>query len=261
MQRRKHRTLEVSGRDVDDAIARGLARLGVSRDEVLIEVLNPSRRRLFGLSTEPARVRILYPVSGEEEEERPRDLSSSIAEEGPVSPPAEEVTRAVQPLAEDEEPVPVPAPTEEEARVAKATVEEILARMGIEAQVAVREPQENQILTLDIMGKGLGILIGPQGKTLNALQHIARLIVNRELSRWVTFFLDVEGYRQRRAKELQDLAHRMAERVALSKQPLALEPMPAHERRIIHITLHDHPLVTTESVGQGEHRHVTILPH
>jgi len=234
MQRRKHKVLEVSGRDVDEAIASGLAQLGISRDEVLIEILNRGRRGLFRLGAEPAQVRILYPA---EEEEGEGEMALQIAEEEPVPSTAEEV-----------------------ARVAQATIVELLERMGIQAQVTVREPQEDQLLTLDIQGEDLSILIGPRGETLNALQYIARLIVSRELLRWVTFFLDVEGYRQRRAKELQDLARRMAERVALSKQPLALEPMPAHERRIIHITLRDYPLAITQSVGEGEHRRVTILP-
>jgi spoIIIJ-associated protein len=131
--------------------------------------------------------------------------------------------------------------------------------MGIQAQVTVHEPRDDQLLTLEISGEGVSNLIGPRGETLNALQYIARLIASRELQHWITFFLDVDGYRERRAKELQDLAHRMAERVAMSKQPLALEPMPAHERRIMHIALRDHPLAATESVGQGEHRRVTIL--
>jgi len=224
MQRRKHNILEVSGQDVEEAIAKGLVQLGLSRDEVLIEVLNRGRRGVLGLGAEPAQVRILYPAEEEGEEE------------------------------------PIPSPAEEKSQIARATVKELLEKMGIQAQVTVHEPQEDQLLTLDIRGEDLSILIGPRGETLNALQYIARLIVSRELLRWVTFFLDVEGYRQRRAKELQDMARRVAERVALSKQPLALEPMPAHERRIIHITLRDHPLATTQSVGQGEHRRVTILP-
>ncbi len=232
MQERKLKVLEVSGRDVDEAIANGLAQLGMSRDEVLIEVLSRGKRGLLGLGAEPARVRILYPAEESEEEVLPQ-------------------------IAEGELP---PSPDREVAQIAQAVVRELLERMGVQAQVTVHEPGENEILTLDITGEDLSILIGPKGKILNALQYIARLIVSRELLRRATFFLDVEGFRQRRARELEDLARRTAERVAFSKQPLALEPMPAHERRIIHLALHDHPLVTTHSVGRGERRRVTILP-
>jgi spoIIIJ-associated protein len=288
MRRRKHKVLEVSGRDIDEAIANGLAQLGFSRDEVLIEILNRGRRRLLGLSTEPAQVRILYPAeeAGEEEgarqvarEEAAPSLSEEVAqvieEEAAPSLSAEVVEEeAALPLSEEaleeepdqflsEEVVEEEAalsPSEEAAQIAQATVKELLEKMRVQAQVTVREPQEDQLLTLDIIGQDLGVLLGPRGETLNALQYIARLITSRELLHWATFFLDVEGYRERRAKELQDLAHRMAERVALTNQPLVLEPMPAHERRLIHIALRSHPLITTQSVGQGEHRRVTILP-
>lgn len=281
MQRRKHKALEVSGRDIDEAIAKGLTQLGMARDEVLIEILNRGRRRLFGLSTEPAQVRILYPVSEEEESEA--EITRQVVEDKPASTLVDEVeekltSTPVEKVADEPIPAsverieeteqitqiyaqqePDPSSPEDDAKTAQATVRELLERMGIEAQVIVHEPQEDQILSLDITGEDLGVLIGPQGETLNALQYIARLVVSRELLHWVTFFLDVEGFRQRRAKELQDLALRMAERVALSKQPLALEPMPAHERRLIHIALRNHPLAASESVGQGEHRRVTIL--
>ncbi|MEA3346444.1 MAG: RNA-binding cell elongation regulator Jag/EloR [Chloroflexota bacterium] len=240
MQGEKREVLEVSGQDADEAIANGLDQLGLSRNEVFIEVLDRGRRGVLGLGAEPAQVRILYPAEAEEakEEEEPQ------AQEEEIAP---------------QEKPPLP-PTREETLVAKATVEELLEKMGIQAQVTAREPQGDQPLTLDISGEGIDSLLDPQGKTLNALQYIARLIVSRELLHWVTFFLDAEGFRERRAEELRGLARRVAERVALSGQPLALKPMPAHERRIIHIALRDHPLVTTESVGQREHRRVTILP-
>ena len=234
MQRRRHKVLQVCGRNVEGAIAKGLAQLEISRDEVLIEVLNRGSRGLLGLGAVPAQVRILYPV---EEEEAEGEIAVQTAKEEPIA-----------------------SALEEEAQVAQATVKELLERIGVQAEVTVRESQRDEPLALDISGEDLSILIGPRGETLNALQYIARLIVTRELLRWVAFFLDVEGYRQRRATELRDLARRMAERAALTEQPLALEPMPAHERRIIHIALRDHPLATTQSVGQGEHRRVTILP-
>lgn len=234
MQRRRHKVLEVYGRNVEEAIANGLAQLGMARDEVLIEVLNRGSRGLLGLGAEPAQVRILYPI---EEEQTEGEMALQIAKEEPV-----------------------PSGFEQSTQVALATVKELLERMGVQAQVTVRESQKDEPFTVNISGEDLSILIGPRGETLNALQYIARLIASRELLRWAAFFLDVEGYRQRRAKELQDLAYRMAERAALTKQPLVLEPMPAYERRIIHIALRDHPLATTQSVGQGEHRRVTILP-
>ncbi len=152
------------------------------------------------------------------------------------------------------------------AEIAKSVLEELLAHMGIAGRVelADRPPQtevSKDSVALNVTGDNLGLLIGRRGETLRDLQFITRLIVSRKIQRWPSIVVDVEYYKARREKLLTDLARRMAEKARLNHQPVALEPMPAHERRIIHITLHDHPLVTTESVGQGEHRHVTILPH
>ena len=99
-----------------------------------------------------------------------------------------------------------------------------------------------------------------KSETLTALQYVTRLMVNHKLERWVNVVVDVEEYKNRRERTLQQLAMRTAERVAATGRTLALEPMPARERRIIHLTLRDHPEVTTQSVGEDEHRKVTIVP-
>ncbi len=110
------------------------------------------------------------------------------------------------------------------------------------------------------MGDDLGVLIGRRGQTLQSLQYITRLIVSREVQHWVNLVVDVEKYKLRREKSLRQLAQRMAERVAFGGQPVALEPMPPNERRIIHLALRDHLVVTTKSIGKGDRRKVTIVP-
>ena len=106
----------------------------------------------------------------------------------------------------------------------------------------------------------MGVLIGRRGQTLQALQYITRLIVSREVQHWVNLVVDVEKYKARREQSLRQLAQRMAERVSFNHQAIALEPMPPNERRIVHLTLRDHPIVTTRSVGKGDERKVTIVP-
>ncbi len=114
--------------------------------------------------------------------------------------------------------------------------------------------------SFNIAGDDLGILIGRRGQTLTALQYLCRLIVSHRTKSWSPLVLDVEGYKQRRTEALRALAIRMAEQVKSRGTSFSLEPMPAYERRIIHITLADHPEVTTESTGEGESRKVVILP-
>jgi spoIIIJ-associated protein len=113
---------------------------------------------------------------------------------------------------------------------------------------------------VDIQGKDLSTLIGRQGETLSALQYITRQIVSKELRRPVAAIIDVEGYRARRERQLRQMARRVGQQASERGRTIALEPMPANERRIIHVELHDHPLVYTESVGEGDRRKVTIVP-
>jgi spoIIIJ-associated protein len=224
------KSIEVSAPTVEEAIAEGLAELGRAEDEVEIEVLAPGSKGLLGIGAKEALVRLSFVELEEEEEEEAPTLEESVEQ------------------------------------VARETLQELLAKMGVKARVSIRPeeeiPQDEDAppFILDIMGDDLGVLIGRRGQTLQALQYITRLIVSREVQRWVSLVVDVEKYKARREKSLRQLAHRMAERVSFNHQPVALEPMPPNERRIIHLTLRDHPIVTTKSIGKGEQRKVTIVP-
>lgn len=152
------------------------------------------------------------------------------------------------------------------AEVAKSVLETLLTKMGVTASVVPQvkplvegEEEATASIALDVKGDDLGILIGRRGQTLSCLQHIVRLIVAHQTKAWVPIIIDVEGYKQRRYEALQALAWRMAEQVKVRGAPFTLEPMPAYERRIIHLTLADHPDVTTQSIGEGEARKVVIL--
>jgi spoIIIJ-associated protein len=149
----------------------------------------------------------------------------------------------------------------------RSVLETLLTAMGITASVIILEQpsaggseEEPSPVTFDIRGDDLGILIGRHGQTLSCLQYIVRLIVSQQTKAWVPIIIDVEGYKQRRYEALRALAWRMAEQVEANGMPFTLEPMPAYERRIIHLALAEHPAVTTESIGEGEARKVVILP-
>jgi spoIIIJ-associated protein len=130
----------------------------------------------------------------------------------------------------------------------------------VEAKYADQQNGSPEPMVLvDIHGEDLSILIGRRSEVLNALQYITSLIVSKELGRWVPLSIDVQGYRTRRERQLRQLAHRMADQAIHSGRRQVLEPMPASERRLIHLELRDHPDVTTESVGEEPNRKVTIL--
>jgi len=149
---------------------------------------------------------------------------------------------------------------------AKEVLESLLAAMGVAASVvlkdkpSVEDEEASGAVVFDIRGDDLGILIGRRGQTLSSLQYVVRLIMAHQRKARVPVSIDVEGYRERRDKALQSLALRMAEEVKVKGEPFTLEPMPAYERRIIHLALAEHPDVTTQSIGVGEARRVVISP-
>jgi len=149
--------------------------------------------------------------------------------------------------------------------VARDTVSELLKAMKVQARVTVQaghpeDPQDRTPVQVDIRGDDLSILIGPKAETLNALQYIAGLIISKEVGHSIPLVVDVEGYRARRSQQIRQLARRMAEQAVRTGRRQLLEPMPASERRLVHIELRNNPEVSTESVGEEPRRKVTIVP-
>jgi spoIIIJ-associated protein len=227
-------SLEVIAPSVEEAIAQGAEELGIPEEELEIEVLDEGSKGFLGLGTRQVRVRLTVRIEAPPEE----------------APRVEEV-----PEEDDEEAV----------RIAHETVEELLHRMGIQANVAAQwgelePPGKIRPLLIDIRGDDLSILIGRRGETLSALQYITRLIVGKELKRPVAVVIDIEGYRARRERQLRRLARKIAEQAIETGRTVSLEPMPANERRIIHIELKENPQVETLSIGEGNRRKVTVIP-
>jgi len=239
---------EVIAPTVEEAIQNGLKELGLPVEAVEIEVLDEGSRGLFGLGTRLARVRLSVKEVKQEEPDTPQKTESPSETDEP-QPAAAQVS-----LKDDIA-----------LHVARETVSELLERMHIKAEVNATlgdaDDRNNSLpILVDITGDDLSVLIGKRSETLNALQYISRLIVNKELGRPVTLIIDVEGFRTRRDKQLRTLAQRMADQAMKTGRRQLLEPMPANERRIIHMELRSHPGVITESQGEEPHRKVTIIP-
>lgn len=266
----KQASVETTGVSVTEAIAEGLALLELELDEVDVEVLAEPTRGLFGLRSREARVRVSVkpPVDESAPPEPPpaEPTPPVVIQHQPRPAPAGAATAAPRP----EPPAPVRQPTAapEDAgleETARAVVEELLAMMDIEgAQIDVgeAEPADDETdapLLIDIKAPG-DALIGPRGETLSALQYITRLIIGREKAGRKRIVLDVNHYRVRREEKLRGLAQRLAQQAIDTDRTVVLEPMPAFERRIVHLALRDHKEVTTESIGEGDRRKVTIIP-
>jgi spoIIIJ-associated protein len=148
----------------------------------------------------------------------------------------------------------------EEDAVSQVTeiLDKLLGLMGVEGKVEVLSAELP--LQLNVKGDDLGILIGRRGQTVAALEYVTKLIVVQRLKTWLPLTVDVGGYKKHRRDSLEKLALYLAEQVKSRRRSTAMEPMPADERRIIHLALADHPEVRTESIGEGENRKVVILP-
>jgi spoIIIJ-associated protein len=232
-------TVEATGADVEAAIAAGLASLGANRSKVDVEVLDEGRRGMLGVGAREARVRLVVKSS---------QASASL------------------PTPTEIEPDLAGADEEEQVSIARGALLELLALMGLEnPQVSARRAtaapgEESPPMVLEVSGPGTDALIGRRGDTLAALQYVLRLIVGQEVGGRTSLIVDVNGHKARRAESLRKLAGRMAEQALRTGRRLVLEPMPPHERRIVHLSLRDHPDVITESIGEGNRRKVTIIP-
>jgi len=246
-----------TARTVEEAEELALKELGVDRSAVEVEVLSRGKSGFLGIGAELARVRVTLRSPGGT---RPRRASPA-----PTSAPAAAVAGTPEEQKPTPQPVSVTAATTAEASdpasLAVQSLSRILAAAGVNVDSTVRAANDPEVggPIIDISGEDSGLLIGRRGQTLQSLQFIVNLVVRKQFGEDVRVVLDVEHYRQRREESLRDMAIKVADRVAQTGRSITLEPMSAADRRIIHISLADHPAVITESTGLGEDRKVSIL--
>ncbi len=255
-------TLEIIALSVEEAVAKGLSQLGLPEEAVEIEVLDTGSKGFLGLGTRQARVRLRIKEFSREVQAQPQGIAEKPARRATE-------TKAETPVHAEGKPARSAEPAgemndEQVLRIAEQGAGELLEKMHVRARLKaqlVPPHDENDLpmVLVEVQGDDLSILIGRRSETLNALQYITSLIVAKEAGRWVPLMIDVQGYRARRERQLRVLARRMAEQVVHTGRRTALEPMPANERRIIHLELRDHPEVMTESVGEEPNRKVTIF--
>ena len=251
----EHTTLEKIAPTVDEAVAAGLAELGLTAEAVDVEVLDSGNRGLFGVGGRQARVRLTVKTPPSISEPEPEKIDAarikvpSRSEEAPLAEISEEALSVLD---------------DNLLFVSRQTVAELLEKMELPAHIEVRygEPDEEgqRPVLVDVQGNDLGVLVGRRAEILNALQYIVNLIVSKQVEHWLQVIIDVQGFRARHERQLRQMAQRMADQAMKDGRRQVLEPMPASDRRIIHLELRDHPGVTTQSVGEEPARKVTIVP-
>lgn len=268
-------SVEASGKTIEDATLQALARLGRTRDEVEVIVLQEPSRGERGMGVRDARVRVFLAAAraggpaaggyrGDEEyaeDDAPYDeYEDDEDEEGDEDEQGEDGSRLAQELttAALADVMPEDATTEE---VAIEALRMILGHMGVQAEVEVRPATDEEPLTLNVQPIGpqpVSVLIGRRGETLASLQFVVNMIVTKQAGRREHVIVDAQNYRQRRETNLRQMAQRVADQVRESGAPIMLEAMPPNERRIIHMALSEHDDIATESTGEGEQRRVVV---
>lgn len=217
------REIIATGKDTEEAIETGLKELNVSREDVNIEIIETSNKGLFGIfGQKDAKVKIT--LLGEDTE--PEKTAVKVADE-------EVLLRT------------------------KNFVVTVLLKMSIVSDCEILMKENNRI-EITLSGENMGMVIGRRGETLDALQHVVQLYVNKEFEEYYKVTIDTEDYRKKREEALINLAHGLAKKVIRTRKEIVLEPMKPYERRIIHTALQNYNKVKTHSIGEEPNRKLVV---
>ena len=242
---------------VDEAVDKASAVLGVPRDRLDFEVQDEGSTGFLGIGARDARILVEHselnagvPALGEE------NLILEHSGERQAQPVEEEPQEAMQ-MVEDSDLVAEDAP-EELVLAVDEFVTALVEAMGLDATVDAYDAGD--VIAVDVATKETGLFIGQKGETIDAIQYLLNVAIykNRPFAKRIV--VDSEGYRKRRIEAIQGMAHRTARRALREKRPLSLPPMPAAERRVVHLFLKENPKVTTSSEGKEEARRVIVSP-
>ena len=254
---------EISGKSFEDAISEACETFGVTSDDIEYEIVDMGTTGFLGIGSKPTviRARVKEEALKKKESEDLQKKAENIEKKPEIKERHVEAEPEVA-----EEPVKVenkkddfPAVDGNEVcKAAKEFLENVFKAMDIEVSIDTKYNSENRELDIDLEGKEMGVLIGKRGQTLDSLQYLVSLVVNKEKSGYIRVKVDTENYRHRRKATLENLARNLAFKVKRTKRPVTLEPMNPYERRIIHSAIQSDKYVTTHSEGEEPYRRVVI---
>ena len=261
--------IEVSGKTVDEALTNALVKLETTSDKVEYEVVSKGSNGFLGIGAKPAVIR----ARRKQESAEPAAesiIKNTIKTESPVkkeekqtapekkeevkSPAQETKVQEVKPESKTE----VMSDEEIERRI-RTFLADMFKAMDMEVEVKINFNKKDECVDVELLGNNMGVLIGKRGQTLDSIQYLISLVVNKGKEKYVRIKVDTENYRNRRKETLENLAKNIAYKVKRSKHPVSLEPMNPYERRIIHAALQNDKYVSTRSEGEEPFRHVVIF--
>ena len=248
--------IQVSAKTVEDAVLEAAMKLATTREHLEYEVIEKGSTGFLGFGAKPAviKARALSDEEIEKAEKQPEPVKEVVKQE-----PKKEIKKEVKKA----EPV---KPVKKEEKVEKVEKEisaedflkDVFKAMDMVVDIKVTENKEEKTMDIELAGEEMGVLIGKRGQTLDSLQYLVSLVVNKYSDEYIRVKIDTENYRERRKETLENLARNIAYKVKRTRKTVSLEPMNPYERRVIHSALQNDRYVTTHSEGEEPYRRVVV---
>ena len=260
-------TIDFTGKTVEDAITQATVQLGITSDRLQYEIIEKGSAGFLGIGSHDALIRVYQGSNKSEDDFSADEEVKKTKEEKKIEKKIEE--KFEEPAAKDEE---VEARPEREkiqgtpevgakaSEVATSFLHDVFDKMDIQVNINCSYEEDDSTLSIELSGDDMGIIIGKRGATLDSLQYLTNLAVNRKVEIYTRVKVDTEDYRRRRKETLENLAKNTAYKAKRLHRPVSLESMNPYERRIIHFALQHDNSVTTHSEGEEPYRHVVVVP-
>lgn len=243
--------MEFKGKTKNDAITEACRHFSVPSDKLDYEVIDEGKTGFLGMGSRPALIKARVKEEKQEVVETEERIEAPVTEHLPVD--KETTVKEEVDKNDTYEKIDVEA-------VTKKFLMDVFAAMGISVEITAKYDEESKTLEADLSGDEMGVLIGKRGQTLDSLQYLISLVVNKGTTEYIRVKVDTENYRERRKETLENLAKNISYKVKRTRRPVSLEPMNPYERRIIHSALQNDKYVTTHSEGEEPFRRVVITP-
>lgn len=253
--------IEITGKSVEDAFMNAIVELETTSDNIGYDVIDKGSNGILGFGSRPAKIKawVKSEVEAEKkaEEEKAAEVKSTEAAAPAANSDKADVTsdNSGEALSEPHKKMVVTCDVD---KVIRDFLDNMFKAMDMDVNIDIKINEEEGCVNVELGGDEMGLLIGKRGQTLDSIQYLVSLVVNKENEKYMRVKVDTEDYRKRRKETLENLAKNIAYKVKRTKRPVSLEPMNPFERRVIHSALQNDKFVTTHSEGEEPYRHVVV---
>lgn len=253
--------IEITGKSVEDAFMNAIVELETTSDNIGYDVIDKGSNGILGFGSRPAKIKAWVKSEVEEEKKVEAEKAAEVKSTEAAAPVANSDKADVTSDNSDEvlsEPHKKMVVTCDVDKVIRDFLDNMFKAMDMDVNIDIKINEEEGCVNVELGGDEMGLLIGKRGQTLDSIQYLVSLVVNKENEKYMRVKVDTEDYRKRRKETLESLAKNIAYKVKRSKRPVSLEPMNPYERRIIHSALQNDKFVATRSEGEEPFRHVIV---